>query len=107
MQPGQRAELKGNILRMLLAFRFNTNNMRIMVLIWSQSAGGYLATSSNGVYMAYNSFDCEMELFRWFAVFKRHLSGRFADRHRADFGAFETLKSAQQACENHAQEFAA
>jgi hypothetical protein len=45
------------------------------------------------------------DIFRWFAVFKRHFSGRFADRHRRDFGAFETLKSAQQACEDHAQEF--
>jgi hypothetical protein len=76
--------------------------MDIMVLIWSQSAGGYLATNTFGVYLAYNSFDCEMDLFRWFGVFKRH---RFSDRDKTDFGAFETLKSAQQACENHAQEF--
>ena len=76
--------------------------MNIMVLIWSQFAGGYVATSTFGVYMAYHS---ELDVFHWFSVFKRHFIGGFADRHRIDFGAFETLKSAQLACENHAQEF--
>lgn len=76
-----------------------------MVLIWNKSAGGFLATSAFGIYLAYHSFDCERDVFRWFSVFKRHLNGRLADGHRIDFGAFDTLESAQQACEHHALEF--
>jgi hypothetical protein len=75
-----------------------------MVLMWKQYAEGHLATSTFGVYKAYHSLDCEMDVFRWFAVFKRHFIRRFSDPHRIDFGALETLKSAQQACENHAHE---
>ena len=75
-----------------------------MVLMWKQRARGYLATNTCGIHMAYDSFDCEMHLFRSFAVFKHHFSGRFADRRRINFGAFETLKNARKACENHAQE---
>ena len=74
-----------------------------MVLVWSQCAGGFLAQSTCGVYMVYNCRDCEMDLFRWFGVFMLHLTVRSADRHRIDFGAFETLQSARRACEDHAQ----
>jgi hypothetical protein len=89
-------------LDMALVFTEITAYMDTMVLIWSQFAGGYVATSTFGVYMAYHS---ELDLLHWFSVFKRQFIGRFADRHRIDFGAFDTLKSAQQACENHAREF--
>jgi hypothetical protein len=55
------------------------------------------------VYLAYESFDCEMESFRWYAVFERRAIDNFAEHQRIDFGAFGTLKIAQHACETHAQ----
>jgi hypothetical protein len=78
-----------------------------MVLRWSRCGPGYLARSARGVYLAYDSLDCEMELIRWYGVFHRHISDPFGEHQRTDFGAFESLSNAQQVCETHAQGFEA
>ena len=82
-------------------------NTVIMVLKWGHYGLGYLARSTRGVYLAYYSLDCEMKLVRWYGIFERRSSDHSGERDRIDFGAFDALKSAQQACETHAQEFEA
>jgi len=92
---------------MILAFHKTMDNIIFMVLKWGHYGPGYLARSTHGVYLAYDSLDFEMELVRWYGIFERHSSDHSGERHRIDFGAFDALKSAQQACETHAQEFEA
>ena len=74
-----------------------------MVLNWGHYGPGYLARSTRGVYLTYDSLDCELELVRWYGVFERRSSDHSGGRQRIAFGAFDALEIAQQACETHAQ----
>ena len=71
-----------------------------MCLHWINHSGGHLARSPLGLYLTYQSFDLESGALCWFGKFE-------IDGKLLGFGPFDTLKIAQQSCENHAQKLEA
>jgi hypothetical protein len=66
-----------------------------MMLHWISCGPGYLARSTLGIYMVYESFDFELGTDRWYAKFE--VGGQWVD-----FEGFDSPNDAKQSCDDHA-----